>query len=238
MKIGDKVRFANEVGGGTVSAFKEGGIVMVRDSDGFDIPMLRSQVVVIDEGKDFMSRPPLTPGRQGKKASPEATAPSPKPQAEQAVTFRPRPTERRGGDTLNILLGFIPWGEDGETFRCYIVNDSNYYLHAALFTAENNASLCRFMATVEPNTKLPAVELRRSELNLYERLRLQALVYKTSKPFLPQPPVSVDLRLETVKFYRPGSFVPTPFFKAPALLADIVRDGRPRTAFPPLRERQ
>ena len=48
MKIGDKVRFLNEVGGGKVTGFQGKDIVLVEDQDGFDIPMLRSQVVVIE----------------------------------------------------------------------------------------------------------------------------------------------------------------------------------------------
>lgn len=49
MKTGDKVRFLNDVGGGTVTGFRQGGIVLVEDADGFDIPMPQSEVVVIEE---------------------------------------------------------------------------------------------------------------------------------------------------------------------------------------------
>ena len=47
IKVGDKVRFLNEVGGGIVSGFQGKDIVLVQDEDGFDIPMLKGQVVVI-----------------------------------------------------------------------------------------------------------------------------------------------------------------------------------------------
>ena len=39
MKIGDKVRFLSEVGGGIVKGFRGKDIVLVEDADGFDIPM-------------------------------------------------------------------------------------------------------------------------------------------------------------------------------------------------------
>ena len=39
MKIGDKVRFLSEVGGGVVTGFQGKDIVLVEDADGFDIPM-------------------------------------------------------------------------------------------------------------------------------------------------------------------------------------------------------
>ena len=47
MQKGDKVRFLNDVGGGVVKAFKPGGIVLVEDEDGFEIPCLQDDLVVI-----------------------------------------------------------------------------------------------------------------------------------------------------------------------------------------------
>ena len=48
MKIGDKVRFLSETGGGIVKGFDKGNIVLVEDQDGFDIPMPINECVVID----------------------------------------------------------------------------------------------------------------------------------------------------------------------------------------------
>ena len=48
MKIGDKVRFLNEIGGGIVTGFRGKDIVLVEDTDGFDIPMPIRECVVID----------------------------------------------------------------------------------------------------------------------------------------------------------------------------------------------
>lgn len=51
MKIGDKVRFLDSIGGGKVTGFQGANIVLVEDEDGFEIPTLVSQcVVVTDEG--------------------------------------------------------------------------------------------------------------------------------------------------------------------------------------------
>lgn len=51
MKIGDKVRFLNDVGGGKITAFRPGGIVLVEDADGFEVPVHQDEVVVIEEEK-------------------------------------------------------------------------------------------------------------------------------------------------------------------------------------------
>ena len=49
MNIGDKVRFLNDVGGGIITAFRPGGIVLVEDKDGFDVPIPQNEVVVIED---------------------------------------------------------------------------------------------------------------------------------------------------------------------------------------------
>ena len=47
MKIGDKVRFLSEVGGGIISGFKGKDIVLVEDEDGFEIPTPIKDVVLV-----------------------------------------------------------------------------------------------------------------------------------------------------------------------------------------------
>ena len=47
MKIGDKVRFLNEIGGGKIVAFKKNNIVLVEDEDGFEIPMQLNDIAIV-----------------------------------------------------------------------------------------------------------------------------------------------------------------------------------------------
>ena len=54
MKIGDKVRFLSEVGGGKISGFQGNNIVLVEDEDGFEIPTPINDVVVV--GNDDMAK--------------------------------------------------------------------------------------------------------------------------------------------------------------------------------------
>lgn len=48
IKIGDKVRFLNDVGGGIVKNVKPNGIALVEDEDGFEIPCLVSDLVAVE----------------------------------------------------------------------------------------------------------------------------------------------------------------------------------------------
>ena len=58
MKIGDKVRFLSEVGGGIVKGFQGKDIVLVEDADGFDIPMQVRECVVIETDDYNINRKP------------------------------------------------------------------------------------------------------------------------------------------------------------------------------------
>jgi hypothetical protein len=49
MKIGDRVRFLNQTGGGIVVGFKKKGWVTVEDEDGFEIPVPEKECVVVEE---------------------------------------------------------------------------------------------------------------------------------------------------------------------------------------------
>ena len=55
MKIGDKVKFVSEVGGGKVAGFQGNNIVLVEDEDGFQIPTPINDVVVAND-EDYRDR--------------------------------------------------------------------------------------------------------------------------------------------------------------------------------------
>ncbi len=234
MQIGDKVRFLNEVGGGRITGFQGKDIVLVEDEDGFDIPMLRSQVVVIDTNANNFevkkevkkAATPAAPATQVRYLDDDVDDdPSARP-----TTYQPKPVERKGGDLLNVCLAFVP--EDSREltqtrFEAYMVNDSNYYLSVVFAHNEGAAWHARWQATMEPNTKLLIETFDRSALNDLERLCVQLIAWKQDKPYRFKPAVSVELRLDLVKFYKLHVFQPSPFFREPALVYDIVRDDRP-----------
>lgn len=220
MKIGDKVRFLNEVGGGMVTGFQGKDIVLVEDENGFDIPMLIRDCVVIDTD-DYNMKP-----RFSASVAPKVEEPA-KPTKPQITS---RPTEVRGGDSLNVMLAFVP--EDVKTmsstsFEAYLVNDSNYYLYYTYLSAEGKAWKNRSHGIVEPNTKLFLEEFGREILNDLEHVAVQFIAFKDDKTFAQKPAVNVELRIDTVKFYKLHTFRESDFFEESALIYDIVKNDIP-----------
>ena len=59
MNIGDKVRFLNTTGGGKIAGFQGKDLVLVCDDDGFEIPTLRSEIVVVETDNYNLVRKPV-----------------------------------------------------------------------------------------------------------------------------------------------------------------------------------
>ena len=225
MKIGDKVRFLSEVGGGRVSGFQGKDIVLVEDEDGFDVPMRRSEVVVIGE-EDYDTRH-VVEVKSRKTVEPVSEEEQETEPADRPVTFRAKPEERKGGNKLSAYLAFVPMNikELTETrFETYFVNDSNYYMRYVFMSAESNAWTVRATGEVEPNTKEYIEEFGREDLNQLERLCVQVIAYKRDKHFLLKPTVNAQLRIDLVKFYKLHTFQENDFFEQPALVYTVIEN--------------
>ena len=240
MKFGDKVRFLNDVGGGTVSGFQGKDIVLVSDADGFDIPMPIHECIVVETDNYNISRPekkgpePVVEKTDRGKGHPhlhpieEADDPD---DDERPITFRPQAVERLGGNQLNVFLAFVPQDTrtiDSTGFEAYLINDCNYTVHFALLSHdEGTACSLRHEGEVEANTKLHLEDFKRDDLSSWERLPVQLMAFKRRKSFLPKAPVNVGLRIDGTKFYKLGTFAPNEFFDERALIVDVIRDDKP-----------
>lgn len=227
MKIGDKVRFLSEVGGGRVAGFQGKNIVLVEDEDGFQVPMRVTDVVVIGE-EDYETRHVVEVKAQSVKAALAAEAEEREEEpADKPITFRQKPEERQGGDKLSAYLAFVPIDlkELSQTrFESYLVNDSNYYMQYVYMTAEGNAWQVHAMGEIEPNTKEYIEEFGREDLNSLERCCIQIIAYKRDKHFLLKPTVNAQLRIDPVKFYKLHTFRENDFFEQQALIYTIIEN--------------
>ena len=242
MKIGDKVRFISEVGGGVVSGFQGKNIVLVQDEDGFDIPMAINDVVMIGE-EDYnkahlpYGKPePKKPDNRSVKAimGDQSNIVDNQDNEEDEVdfskvTFRAPVEERKGGNALSAYLAFVPIDIKEIThtrFECYFVNDSNYYIQYSYLAADGNSWTLRSQGEVEPNTKEYIEEFGREELNAFGHVAIQLFAYKREKPFVLKPVVDVQFRIDPVKFYKLHTFQENDFFEQPALLHTIIENDK------------
>ncbi|MFV0271241.1 MAG: DUF2027 domain-containing protein [Macellibacteroides fermentans] len=218
VKIGDKVRFLNSVGGGIVRRFKGNDQVIVEDEDGFDIPVLIRECVVV--GDNMMTR--SSAGRPSAPAPQvQVTAPAPQPE---------KVEETAEGERLNVFLAYLPIDPKSmqqTRYEAYFVNESNYFLFYNYMSRQNNSWMSRSQGLIEPNTKIFMEEFGKEDLNELERICVQFIAFKKDKPYAMKNSVSVELRLDTVKFYKLHCFLDNDYFDEPAILTPIVRQDIP-----------
>lgn len=227
MKIGDKVRFLSDVGGGRVAGFQGKNIVLVEDEDGFQIPTAITDVVVVDADNYDISKVHTIGNNPKSVVTAETVEAEP---ADKPVTFKAVPEERRGGDKLSVYLAFVPVDIKEITstrFEAYVINDSNYYIQYVYLTAEGASWHLRSRGEVEPNTKLFIEEFGREELNDMEHVAVQLMAYKREKAFLLKPATDVQMRIDPVKFYKLHTFQENDFFEQPALIHTVIENDVP-----------
>jgi len=230
LKIGDKVSFLNEVGGGVISGFQGNGIVLVEDEDGFEIPMRANEVCVISSVSYEKPNPyAVKPSKPAKVVEAEHEEELEIEPADLPISFQPEPEERKGGDKLYAYLAFVPLnGKDmvNNRYAVFYINDSNYFQQFVLSTRENSVCHFRKAALVEPNTKQYIDEIGKEDLNEIERILVQMISYKDRKTYMRRPVVDVELRIDGRKFYKITSFTENDFFEEDAMLIPIVEDDR------------
>jgi len=211
-----------------VAGFQGKNIVLVEDEDGFQVPMLMTEVVVVGD-EDYGTGHMVEVKSQNTKAKQSQTKDSdeePEPE-DKPITFKAKPMERKGGDRLSAYLAFVPMDMKELTqtrFESYLINDSNYYLRYVYMTGENNSWTVRAEGELEPNTKEFVEEFGREDLNGLEHCCVQMIAYKREKTFLQKPTVNAQLNVDTVKFYKLHAFRENDFFEQPALIYTLIEN--------------
>lgn len=237
MKIGDKVRFLSESGGGVIAGFQGKNIVLVEDEDGFQIPTPINDVIqVIDDdystGKvvgSTLPKPTSVKNALTSSAPDDEEEPIDDDPSTKEISFRAPAEERKGGNLLSCYLAFVPMDMKDMThtrFESYFVNDSNYYVRFTYLSAEGNSWKLKSSMEVEPNTKEFIEEFGKEDLNDLGHVAIQLLSYKRDKSFMLKPTIDVQFRIDAVKFYKLHTFQENDFFEVPALLYTIVENDK------------
>lgn len=211
-----------------MAGFQGKNIVLVEDEDGFQVPMLTTEVVVVgdeDYGTGHMIE--VRGEKSGVRDNRDQRSEEEEEPEDKPITFKAKPMERKGGERLSAYLAFVPidMKELSQTrFESYLINDSNYYLRYTLLTGENNAWTLRAEGELEPNTKEFIEEFGREDLNGLEHCCVQMTAYKREKTFLLKPTVNALVNVDTVKFYKLHAFHENDFFEQPALVYTLIEN--------------
>ncbi len=241
IKIGDRVRFLNDVGGGEVVEQIDARTVLVRNSDGFDIPTLISEVIADVSVQDEMMGKASVRGRQGT-LSDSVSQPQKASGGERAKPVREvvikSPAEVRAKQQFPLLapqktgggalyLGFSAADESDVQkgpFDIYIINETGEDAYVVLSRWQGKEIARVASLKVNRYCARLAATVPEKELFKYLLLNVQAIYFKDEAHPLREP-VSEDVELKMNRFVRPGAFQSNRFL-ASSLMLYAVRDLR------------
>ena len=220
MKIGDKVRYLNAVGGGVITRIGEKGVVTVLEEDGFETPVLANDVVVVADTNElnFVSE------SKSKPDTTTTTRTDEKPQYKFDIA-----EETPEGEAINVSLAFVPVNIkslQNTDMEMFVINESNYYIDFQILTGNATVSV-HTADTIEPHTKLFITDVRKDEVNDYEFVRFHGFAYKQTTKFDAKPALDVAVRINPVDFYKLHRFEENDFFEAKAMLVNLIENDYP-----------
>ncbi|MFW5832316.1 MAG: DUF2027 domain-containing protein, partial [Prolixibacteraceae bacterium] len=213
IKVGDKVKFLNDVGGGIVTGFINKNVVSVENEDGFEIPYPVSKL--INESAPELSKDYKGPKTETFSPETEMEAEKPEIKAEGKIIA--------GKDSPEFFFCFVPTDPKnplaGE-IELYLVNDSNFKLLFHYSHFEEARYITVHHGTVQPNSKLKLESLVQSELSELPDYCFQLIYFKDEQKEWYKPMLK-KFKINPVKFYKEKSYHSNFFFERNAMILQI-----------------
>ncbi len=155
-KVGDKVKFLNEAGGGIVSKIISNSMVNVAVEDGFDIPTMTSELVLIESAGHVSDM-----FKEDYKVHLEKSAPAPIPKYETGSANQTAPgftkNISKAKEEAGVYLALVPtdqkWLITGD-LDIYLVNHTSYDILYSLFLKTGNKFTGYDYSSVEPESSI------------------------------------------------------------------------------------
>lgn len=235
-KVGDRVRFLNDVGGGKVTRIQKDTVYVLGD-DGFEVPVLQAEVIVVDDSKDSgfnQNSDRKDEFLRSKKEDSNLSTSKPEISIDSIINeidltelnFASDLEDEKDedGDMIGLFLAFVPKNQakiDDSDHDLYIINDSPYRLFYSISRWEGEFVLPLRTGFLYPDTKELVYDFKKDELNNSLVINIQSLFFKNTK-YTPQQPEFYDLKINPTKFYRTGSFIENDFFDEKALIFSVA----------------
>ena len=211
VKSGDKVRFLNDKGGGTVSNFIDKKTVNVEIDGGFEIPYPISQLVVVD--------------RKGKENYSETENESRNTNETKIKHIKPEVKLYIGKDKPDFFFYFVPENSINPTstgIKLHLVNDSNFSLLFHFSTVSESGYMTKKFGLINPNSKKLLSRIEGNDISNMPVFGFQILWFSTEGQFLGEP-VTKKFKINPLKLYKEISFQTNRFFDKKALIYQITK---------------
>lgn len=218
VKVGDIVKFLNDVGGGKVTKIVDKDTALVLNDTGFEIPVL------IDE---------LLPEVNEEVYGSNTEVPVNKPEKN---IFEEEPIYTETED-VNFYLAFVPKDQNhiGDCdSEIYLINDSNYFV-LYNYAVQKGEKFESITGKLEPNVKenigITEINPNRDSVNI-----IVQLIYYDKKKYSIREPVSNHLKIKSTEFFIQNSFKENDFFDEFAMILTVAEDNAMQEAIDKLKK--
>lgn len=215
LKIGDKVRFLNEKGGGIITKLISTTIVHVAIEEGFEVPVMVSDLIKIQPNgaaDRFFDRPVNV---NPKYAQPQTAEPAPKntenpgQQPETNDPVSPIYRQSGAGITEGIYLIYQPqdqkWLITGN-LEIYLLNNTSYEaIYSFMLEEENRIFSGVGYDIIPPFSKIHIETITREDLESWSNGIIQILFHADELNELIQP-MHAHFRLKPSRFFKETSY--------------------------------
>lgn len=218
LKVGDKVRFLNEVGGGRITSVVNKDMVNVETDDGFEVPTMINNLIVVnspDVYESGRSRNILVPPK------PEAAAD--KKMAKPVGPWFSDKNQITGKDDPQFLFVLIPEAPSNPptgNILMYLVNNCNDTLLFRFAQKMKYKYETVVAGSASPNTRIYLGLIKPEMIADLPVYCFQWLNFRKRFKEL-EPFQQMEITLSAVKFYKPNSFTTTKLFKVPVMVIQL-----------------
>ena len=207
INIGDKVRFLNDIGGGTVIRIVDAKTVMVlSDEDEFEIPSLKTNLVVVESADGSNA----APTKQNSLISKSTNVPEQK--------------ESLFVEKEEIYAAFTPREDSDPTdspLELYLINDTNQILLYSYYHELGDGLEGITAGNLDPKSKIILREYDKKELNELSNCHFQIIYYQQGKASI-KAPLNRNIKIQAVKFHKSSSFKDTAYFHQDTILHKLT----------------
>lgn len=221
-KVGDKVNFLNESGGGTIVKIIDSKLVHVETTDGFELPVLSSDLIIDQRSVESEATENLF---SFKAPSKQEVIKSEIEEQEVSNISEINPwgnvREEKG-----IYLAFEPheqqWLLTGDLDVYLINNTSNDILYSLFFEIEDSLEGIDF-SSVPPDSKILISTISRDELENWAKGYIQIL-FHNDLPNKIYYPLHSSIDLKVNRFFKEGSYRSNSLLQNKVLIINIINE--------------
>jgi len=207
IKVGDNVKFLNDVGGGKITKIIDKETALILNDTGFEVPVLIEELMpeITDDIYQSSSEPVI-----------------PK---EEVNLFEEEPIYTENPDA-NFYLAYVPVNQKriGDSdCELYLINDSNYfvYYNYAVKKGEKYESIT---GKLEPNVKEKISLLELNSLQDTINVVVQLIFFSKDKYILKEP-VNSHIKIKSKNFFKQNSFKENDFFNEFAVISPVIEEN-------------